>query len=147
MDWQKERIHATDAQRSRYESCDGTAAQARDRRHTMAGNAAGSNRDIPALSREKDHVRKQIQTLDRDMQQLREGLTEEQKEQLQSRLQALDREREQLRVHQQSLDGELDSSAPNTARLANRTRQVEQAMERWQKRYQDLGKDLGIPED
>jgi chromosome segregation ATPase len=115
--------------------------------HTMAGNAAASNPDIPALRQERDHIRQQIQTLDRDMQQLREGLTEEQRQQLQSRLQALDREREQLRVHQQSLDRELDSSAPNTTRLANRTRQVEQAMERWQKQYQDLGKDLGIPED
>ncbi len=112
----------------------------------MARTASGANPDISNMRQQRDQIREQTQTMDQAMERLRQGLTEEQREQLQSRLKLLEREREQLRIHQQSLDGELDSTTPSAKRLANRTRQVEQAMSRWQKQYQEFGKDLGTTE-
>lgn len=146
MDRQRQTVRATDQQRSQYETCNRTTAQVRDRAQAMAKTAAGPNPDMANLRQDRDQLRQQIQAMDRDMDQLRQGLGEEQRQQLQTRLKTLDREREQLRTHSQSLDKELNATSPNASRIKNRTQQVEQATERWQKQYAELGKDLGVAE-
>jgi hypothetical protein len=139
QDRSQTRVDVSGAQRGQYTACDGTADQLRQHIQQMQKSTS----DLAQMKLDRDRLRDMIQDLDRQFTEFRQGLSKDQAQQLQGRLETLERERDQLRTHQQSLDAELDSPNPVEQRLIDRTREVEQAMERWQTEYGKLGVDIG----
>jgi hypothetical protein len=140
----RQRIHATDQQRDQFRAC----TQSQDRVRTQArdisrvGQRAGSSSND--ARRQRDQLREQVRIMQQEHQRLMQGLGPEQQEAARQQIREMQRVEERLQTRMQELDAAVDAPSFDFTSVSARARQVERAMEQWQKQHRKLGSQIGM---
>jgi prefoldin subunit 5 len=73
-----------------------------------------------------------------------QGLGPEQQEAARQQIREMERVQERLQRRLQELDAVVDATPFDFSEVSNRARQVERAMEQWQKQHRKMGSEIGI---
>lgn len=143
-DQQRQRIHATDQQRNQYNTCTQSADRVRTHARTMADAARGGGANNQEVRQQQQQLRNEIRTMQQENQRFMKGLSDEQRAEMQDRIRSMDRSRDRLNTCLQQMDDELAKAEPDRKRIREHATELDKAMKEWQKRYRNLGSEMGI---
>lgn len=127
-------------QRKQVRSCENVADGARKEARTMARTSA-KNFNAEQAREQRNRLREQVQTMERQHQQAMSGLDATQTQEVQEQVRNMSAYREQLRVRFEAMDRELAATAPDPARVREEARQVERIMSQWRDQYRTIAGD------
>jgi chromosome segregation ATPase len=130
-------------QRDRLRTCDQTAQQIRTQARQMARDARGSKFNANQARQQRDQLREQLQTMQREHEQLMSGLSTEQREALQNRIRNMDQLHEKVNIQLQQVDAQLNQDNPDGKLVRQHAREMEQSMKEWQKQYRKIQSEMG----
>ena len=143
-DQQRQRIHATDQQRTQYNTCAQSADRVRTQARDMAKAAKGGGVNNEEFRQQHAQLRNDIQTMQQEHDRFAQGLSGEQRLAAQDRIREMDQTRDHILAQSQQMDQEMSRANPNAQRVATQAREMEKAVKEWQKQYRSLGSDIGI---
>lgn len=141
---QRQRLRATEAQRSHYRVAAEAASRVRTRARQMlrvAKAATASSQEFRLLC---SQLRREILSLTEEHEQFLAGMTEEQRAATKERAGEMDKELEELKIWGEAMDEELKQPDPKPKELTKQARQVEKAAKKYQEENHQLAHDLSI---
>jgi len=141
---EKLRVHTTDQQRDRLNTCITTADKVKQQTRDMTRDAkkAGYNREQAV--RQRDQMEQQFKKMTHEHQQFREMLNAEQRLLLQERLRRLEQEQIRFQTHLQSMNRVLNQDKFDGQQVSTRAREMERTMNEWMKQYRAMSNDMGV---
>lgn len=139
QDRQRQRIHATEAQRQQLRDCAAAAERFRERAREMLAGLEDPTLLAERARPYRDRLRLEFQALQGRHERLVAGLASRQRDQIRERLAELDRLREAVRQRLRLVDEGCDGPAWDRLRLRDHVQAVEQAAERICLQYRELG--------
>jgi basic membrane lipoprotein Med (substrate-binding protein (PBP1-ABC) superfamily) len=134
---QQKRIHTTQQQQKQINSCnksaDGIQKQAR-KMSQMSGNKFSLNE----ASKQHSRMQEQFKAMEQQHQQLMNGLDSGQNQAWQEQISNMNQFRQQANLQLQQMNTELNSSNPDSKKIAGRAREMEQIMNNWRKEYNTM---------
>jgi hypothetical protein len=136
-DMEQKRIHATRKQRDQIRSCDKLADGIRKQARKMA-QASGRKFNIGEANRQRHQIQEQFRVMEQEHEQLMNGLDATQRQAWQEHIRNANQLRQQVNTHLQQMDTEMNSANPDSKRIAEYARVIEQTMNDWRKQYSTL---------
>jgi len=143
-DQQRQRIHATDQQQDQYRTSTQAADRVRTQARDMAKAAKGGGVNNEEFRQQHTQLRNEIQTMQQEHDRFAQGLSEDQRASLQDRIRRMDQARDRVHTQSQQMDQEMTQANPDGKRVATQAREMEKAMNEWQKQYRNVASDLSI---
>jgi hypothetical protein len=136
-DREQKRVHATKQQRDQIRSCDKLADGIRKQARKMA-QSSGSKFNIGETNRQRNQIADQFKAMEQEHEQLMNGLDATQQQVWQEHIRNTNQLRQQVNTHLQQMDAEMNSANPDSKRIAEHARVIEQTMNDWRKQYNTL---------
>jgi chromosome segregation ATPase len=108
----------------------------------MAKNS-GSKFNAAAANKQQSQIRDQVRAMEQEHERLMNGLDATQKQAWQEQIKNTNQLRQQVNLQLQQMDTELGSSNPDSKRVTERAREIEQTMNNWRKEYKTLSSQAG----
>jgi predicted nucleic acid-binding Zn-ribbon protein len=134
-DMEGDRVRATARQRDQLQTCDRSAEGIRTRTRQMAKTAGGKGFSPDQARKEQSQVREQLAKMNQEHERLMQGLNDGQRRALQAHITNMERSRERINTQLQGMDQELSRPQPEGRKVAEQAREMERAMNEWQKQY------------
>ncbi len=139
---EQKRIRATTHQRDQIRSCSKLADGIRKQARKMAQTREGKFNADQALQ-QRNQIRDQIRSMDQEHERLMNGFDATQKQAWQEQIKNTAQLRQQLNAQMQQMDTEFNSANPDTKRVAERAREIEQTMNNLRTQYGVLSSQAG----
>ncbi len=140
----RKQVQATDLQRDQLRTCTSSADRIRQQARDMANAASGAGFKAEQARQQRDQLREQIQTMQQEHNRLIQGLSQEQKAQLQERIRLIDQQYDRAHNQLQAMDQELGQANPSGKHISQQAREIERAMNEWQKQYRNMSSEMGV---
>jgi chromosome segregation ATPase len=141
---ERQQIHATDQQRGQYENCTKSTNRVRTQAHKMADAAKGGGANNAEFREQHQQLQNEIRTMQQENDRFMNSLSNEQRAGMEYRIRSMDQARTRLNNQMQQLDEELAKPEPDRKRIREHATDVEKEMKEWQRKYRDMGSDMGI---
>ena len=128
-------IHTTAQQRDHIRSCSKTADRVRTHAREMNRNINRRNYSLDKSRQGLNQLQKEYRTMQENHERFMKSLSTEQQEQIREQIRNMHQEREHANSYLQEMQNELNKSAPDRNKIAERSRNMEQAMKNWQMQY------------
>ena len=145
MKWDRLRAQRTDQQRDQYRSCEQSTERTRAQARDMARTGASAF-NVDQARQGRDHLREQIQNLQREHERLMVSLGAEQRNAVEARTRNLQQIQERLNVRLRQMDQELAKSAPDAKGVSRQAQLIEREIKNWQNQHRRMGDELGLSE-
>jgi hypothetical protein len=141
---QRQRIRATEPQRSQYHVAAQAANRVRTRAREMARMAKAATFSSEEFRPLCSQLQNEIQLMAEEHKQFMAGLTEEQRTATKDRGGEMDKELEELKIWGEAMDEELMQPDPKPKQLNKQARQIEKTVKEYQDEDRQLAQDLSI---
>lgn len=141
---QRQQIRATDQQREQYRVAMRCLDRAMTRVRDMERLSKGPGSNMGQLREEQERLRNEFRSMEQEHHRFTERLSAEQREEFRHRLEEMGQIRERINGHLQAMDEEMNRPNPELKTIARRATEMEREMNAWQKRYREIGSEMGI---
>jgi DNA repair exonuclease SbcCD ATPase subunit len=131
-------------QRDRYRTCDRSLDRVRSEARDMARYTGGPTFFASYARFQRDQLREGIRTLQQEHEHLMQALSDKQKGAVQEHVRAVQQIQARINTLLQQMDQELGKDVPDSDRLAEQTRAIEQEVSQWQIQNRQMGEYLGL---
>ncbi len=138
------RTRPTQEQRDQYRTCDRSLDRVRAEAQDMARYTGGPTFFASYARFQRDQLREGIRTLQQEQEHLMQGLSDKQKGAVQEQVRAVQQIQARINTLLKQMDQELGKDVPDSDRLAEQTRAIEQEVSQWQIQNRQMGEYLGL---
>lgn len=138
------RTRPTQEERDQYRTCDRSLDRVRAEAQDMARYTGGPTFFASYARFQRDQVRAAIRTLQREHEHLMQRLSDKQKGAVQEYIRAVQQIQARINTLLQQMDQELGKDAPDSDRVAEQARAIEQEVSQWQIQNRQMGEYLGL---
>lgn len=139
----RQRIHATDQQRDQFRACTQSQNRVRTQARDMANLAKRRGFTSDEARQQRDQLRQLVRVMQEEHHRLMQGLNSEQQEAARMQIREMERVQERLQTRMAELDRTVDANPFSFGEVSNQAREVERAMQEWQKQHRKLGNEIG----
>ena len=139
---EQNRNQTTQQQRDQIRSCNKLADGIRKQARKMA-QASGSKFQVGEANKQQIQIQNQFQTMEQEHEQLMNGLNITQNQAWHEQIKNMNQFRQQLNLQLQQMNTELSLTNPDSKRITERAREIEQIMNNWRKEYNTLSSQAG----
>ncbi len=143
-DQQEKRIHTTDQQRDQHKTCTDSADRLRRQSGEISQLTQGSNFDLSQAREQRDRLHDETRILTKEHDRFMKNLSAEQRSVMGEEIQKMDKSRDRLEERLQAMDQQLDQANPDRNRINERARELEEAVEAFQRQHREMGSQMGV---
>lgn len=143
-DQQEKRIHTTDQQRDQHKTCTDSADRLRRQSGEISQLTQGSNFDLSQAREQRDRLHDETRILTKEHDRFMKNLSAEQRSVMGEEFQKMDKSRDRLEERLQAMDQQLDQANPDRNRINERARELEEAVEAFQRQHREMGSQMGV---
>jgi hypothetical protein len=136
-DREQKRIQATKEQRDQIRACDKLADGIRKQAREMA-QTSKKKFSTQEANRYQSEIRNKFKAMQQEHERLMSGLDAGQQQAWQEQIRNMNQLRQQVSSQLQDMEAELGSANPDSGRVAECARGIEQTMNSWRKEYDTL---------
>ena len=134
---ERKRVRIHSEQRRQIQECSKTADGIRKQARKMA-QTSGKEFNAEEARQQRNQIQSRLQTMQEEHEQLMQGLNSGQQQALRERIQNMNQLQQQMNTQLRQMNSELAPANPDSAKVSEQARNMEQTMERWRKEYNAL---------